>query len=201
MRIFRVQKIRSCQQCGDVLAQKCGKCLKHPDRAPKVVEYFEWPKILKTCECACSVLVNCQNPACNKPVWRFCKNSKSGLSRSQNLFCSRACSCRAQNRARNFQTPVPCGWCKKLVARTRYDVKTFKAAYCCRAHYFLARKKREHEEKEIHKAQEETRALLFCKTCRDVTEHDAANSKMPACQTCKSRRTPPPTVSKALTVS
>ena len=69
MSTFKVQRIRSCVQCGDLLALKCKTCLKHPDRKPRVVELYDWPQVLKTAECGCCIQFQCQLPGCTKTRW------------------------------------------------------------------------------------------------------------------------------------
>ncbi len=150
MSVFKVQRIRSCIQCGDVLSQKCGACVKHPDRVPRVVEYHNWPPILKVAECGCCVQVACQNPTCSVKVWRTKKQSATGLSRSATLFCSKRCNAVTQNAARDTRVLVPCGWheCRKKIPRRASLLRTFKNAYCRPDHYYLAEAKKRHDAKE-----------------------------------------------------
>ena len=92
MPVFKIQKIRSCEQCGDLLAKKCARCVKHPERVPRVITYYQWPKILAVCPCTCSVLIQCQRPDCTKTRWVNKTHSREGLSKSENLYCSRQCN-------------------------------------------------------------------------------------------------------------
>lgn len=191
MNVFRVQKIRSCVQCGDVLSQRCTSCVKHPDRVPRIVEFHDWPTILKVAECGCCVQVACQNPSCDVKVWRTKRFSSTGLSRSATLFCSKRCNVVTQNAARDTRISVPCGWCAKPVRRRSAMLKTFKNVYCRPDHYYLAEAKKRHAAKEaiaFEKSGTDGRALLQCGKCKDVTEHSEVNANNAQCESCSTVR-------------
>lgn len=190
MSIFRIQKIRSCVTCGTMLSTKCETCAAHPDRKPKIVEFFDWPAILQTAACGCCIQFSCQNDACRAKVWRFFRTTKSGLSRSANLYCSRKCHLQVSNKALDTRVPVPCGWCGKSILRRALHVKTFKAAYCRPDHYYLSISKKRHEEKQaLVKAKDAIdRALLECRgKCKDITEHNTTTDTA-SCLKCGAKR-------------
>ncbi len=191
MSVLKFQQIRSCRQCGDILAKTCANCVKHPDRKPRVMEWYSWPKILKVCECTCSVLIHCQREGCPKTMWRNKKNSKAGLSRSETLYCSRACNCIVQNAAKKTRMTVPCAWCQKPVERKVSEVKNLKHAFCRPDHYHMFMAQKRHNEKEamrIASRGTDGRSLLQCGKCKDVTEHSEINDADARCSGCSTIR-------------
>ena len=192
MSIFKIQRIRACTRCGDVLSQKCEKCLKHPNRAPKVVELFSWPKPLKMAECECCFLIRCQREGCAAPpFWRNMKSGgRQGLSRSQKLYCTQRCNLVSQNVAKDTRVPVPCGWCRKSILRRASHGRNFKAAYCLPEHYFLAMRKAAHKERESKKdlLDDPIVGMLWCERCEQVREHDTPRNGSAICRSCKRTR-------------
>lgn len=190
MSVFKIQKIRSCTQCGVVLAQKCKGCVSHPDRKPTIVEYFSWPEILQVCPCKCSVMVRCQRDGCSQTMWRNKTHNSNGLSRSASLYCSKRCNLITLNAAKDTRVEVPCGWCAKPVRRRAAQVKTFQAAYCRPDHYQMAMAKKRHEASEasrLAKDGSDGRSMLQCSgaKCRGaVTEHSAVTQSSARCQPC-----------------
>lgn len=192
MSVFKVQRIRSCVQCGSVLSLKCKGCAAHPDRKPKIVEYYNWPTILEVCPCKCSVRIACQRDGCKGTMWRNKTHNPGGLSRSASLFCSPRCNCLVRAAERDTRVTVPCGWheCRKPVLRSRSQIKTFKAAYCRPDHYFLSMRKSAHDVKVAKiKAIEDTQiGLLHCSGCNDVTEHTTPDTGLATCRACGVKR-------------
>lgn len=175
MTTFKIQKIRSCVQCGTILGHKCKSCVSHPDRKPKIIELYDWPKILETCPSGDCIKIQCQRDGCHGTMWRSLTHTKGGKMRSESMYCSRRCNCLVLAREKDSRVEVPCGWCSSPVLRKRSQIKTFKAAYCRPDHYFLAIRKNKHEEKETEIAMEENLALMECRgSCRDITEHRMA---------------------------
>ena len=198
MNQFKVQRIRSCVQCGDVLALKCQVCIKHPDRKPRVVSIHDWPPILKTAECGCCIQIACQLTGCLNKMWRQ-TNRYGGAGKNvyARCFCSPVCASRAAAVTKTRGREVPCDWCRKTVFKKLYTIKSWKASYCDNTCYFLARKKRAYAERENRRLRQEDReeaaqrrALLHCVKCSDVTEHQVVGSKYETglCLQCKTAR-------------
>jgi hypothetical protein len=191
MGTFKVQKIRACTQCGVVLSLRCKSCIKHPDRKPTTVEYFNWPPILEICPCKCSVRVQCQRPGCAKTMWRNKSHNNGGLSRSSSLFCSPQCNCMVRSAERDTRVLVACGWseCKNKTRRRSADLKVFHSVYCCQSHYFLARKKETYEKRHAEQVEDETLlGLMYCEKCKDVQEHETPPLGQATCKVCRSKK-------------
>lgn len=181
---FKVQRIRSCVQCGDVLGLKCKSCLKHPDRKPVVVEFFDWPEILKVAECGCCILIACQAPGCVNRMWRHRKHERGGLTSSRSFICSPKCGGKLLHITRSKRQQVPCAYCSKLVTKKQFTLKSWVRSFCNNSCYFLFRAKAKHEAQQAAKAKDAARALLWCEKCKDVTEHDSPNIGSAKCLPC-----------------
>lgn len=184
MSVFKVQRIRSCVQCGDVLGLKCKNCIKHPERKPRVIDFYDWPEILKTAECGCCIQIRCQADGCGKLVWRNAKHNRGGKAISKAFYCSISCSARSMAMARCKRQSVPCAYCSKMVVKKMFSLKTWVRSFCNNTCYFLFRAKTKHEAKMAAKEDEEARALLWCEKCRDVTDHDSTNLSKANCRPC-----------------
>lgn len=190
-------KMWTCSQCGDPLGKKCVQCKKHPNRKPRIVEWYEFPKILRTCECASSVLIPCSRAGCTKTRWMNIKNTRGGLSRHETLFCSRQCNCIVQNLSKKTSVMVPCGWCAAPVKRKQSEIKALKNAYCRHDHYVMHMKKQHHEEKERARLVEKALAKMTSRSvslqcegaCRGaITEHMNISRTMASCKPCGTTR-------------
>lgn len=193
MSTFKVQRIRSCVQCGDVLSLKCKGCVKHPDRKPRVIEYYDWPEILKTAECGCCIYIQCQFPGCGKCVWRNKSHNREGRAISKAFFCSTTCSGRTIGLARVNRREVPCAYCAKKVMKKACELKTWKHAFCNRTCYFLFKAKQTHDQKQIaeklYKSLNDLSMLQCQGKCRgQVTEHSKTSKNTSACKTCNTVR-------------
>ncbi len=196
MSIFKIQRIRSCVQCGDVLALKCAACTKHPERKPRVLEIYDWPPILKTAECGCCIQISCQAEGCTRRMWRNVKHNKASMAASKRSFCSIACAARSMAMARCTRQTVPCDWCKKPVTKKSYALKTWKKSFCNQTCYFLRRAKDAHAIKEAERNAPDAGniGLLHCVKCNDVTEHLTPKNKPAMCKTCQTTRAIPSNV-------
>lgn len=105
-------------------------------------------------------------------MWRNRTHARGGMARFESAFCSQACNCAVQAKARTTRVMVKCGWheCKTEVPRKCSELKSFKNAYCRRDHYYLALRKQAHDAKQADQSPD-GRALYFCEKCKDVTEH------------------------------
>lgn len=190
MKTFRVQKIRSCVQCGDVLSLRCAGCVKHPERKPRVLEYYDWPEIIKTAECGCCIQIRCQLNGCTKTMWRNVKHNRESRAVSKHFFCSPRCAGSSVGLSRVNRKKVPCAYCGTPVMKKMYDLKSFKNAFCHRTCYALYRSKTNHEESLAKFRDEEERALLQCLgKCRGmITEHHTPKKGPAKCTACGAQR-------------
>lgn len=195
MAIFKVQRIRSCVQCGDVLSLKCSSCAKHPHRTPRIVSYYDWPPIIKTCEAGDHILIRCQFTGCTaEPFWRLTNKGRGGRNVYSRCFCSTSCFNRA---SKTKGREVPCGHCRKSVFKKLFSLTTWQASYCNNTCYFLARAKAKHGRMEAERLKrreceeaEELRSLLHCTRCNDVIEHETIGKRNESarCRTCATVR-------------
>lgn len=180
---LKIQYVRFCQTCKTQLGLNCRACVRHPERKPKVLTYYEIPPILEVCPCRAGVRIACQRLGCTKTSWHHIKHQKAGKIAAKNLFCSRQCAL-AHIVAARLATRIkaPCGYCHKIIERPPGEVKNFKAIYCHREHYTLARIKATHLEQEC----EDGKSLLQCRgKCNGiVTEHHAKGNKYTTCVIC-----------------
>lgn len=193
MTTFHVQRIRSCSQCGDVLPQKCGGCLAHPDRKPRIIELYDWPPILATGPCGC-LLIQCQAPDCTNKRWRypFLKN-KEGKSVAKTFCCSPKCATTIANSAKAKKIKVNCAYCEKLKEVWPSVLKARRNIYCKPECHYLHMRKMAFEAKEgqkIIETQMNKAALLACEgSCKDITEHTEISRHKHKCNGCGAERT------------
>lgn len=197
MSIFKVQRIRSCVTCGDVLALKCKACIKHPNRRLRILDFYDWPPIIKTAECGCCIQFRCQAEGCPKTRWAYTKHDRGGKAVAQKFFCSISCSALTLAKSRTMRQMVPCAWDQKLVEKKSFAIKTWKQSFCNRSCYFLWRAKEKHETKEraklVEKALENIQSKKMVLQCNGKCNGSATNhiwlSKSEAqCQVCKTTR-------------
>ncbi len=170
---FRIQRIRSCSQCGEILAQRCDKCLSHPERKPRIVELYDWPEILQTGHCGC-LLIQCQRPGCTNKKWRYAKlHNKEGKSESKNFCCSPKCAALVANMSKVAKIEVKCSYCNATKMVWPSILRLRREIFCRRDHHYLwvcqqnfnrRIAKRDKYEKE------ELLQLLHCPECRTEVE-------------------------------
>lgn len=187
---FKIQRIRSCVQCGDVLGLKCMACVKHPNRKPKIVEVYDWPTILETCPSGDCLKISCQRPGCVGTMWRSRSHTRGRKMKYETMYCSRECNIAALAKARDTRVTVPCGWhaCNAKVQRKASTLKTFKRAFCRPDHYFLTLRREAHDAREGKRLAEkgdDGRSLMECEgKCSDVTDHIQAGRSLAKCVPC-----------------
>ncbi len=195
MSTFKVQRIRSCVQCGVVLGLKCKACVAHPTRKPKIVEVYDWPPILETCPSGDCLRIACQRPGCKKTMWRNRTHTRGGKMKYATMYCSQECNIAELARARDTRVEVPCGWhaCNTKVRRSASQLKNFKRAFCRPDHYWLALKKDAHDAKQAeHRASEgeDGLSMMQCEgKCRgEITEHKQTAKHRAECLICRWER-------------
>lgn len=199
MSTLKIQFVRSCVQCGDVLSTKCKGCIKHPERQPRVVEFYDWPEILETNSCGC-IRIRCQLEGCSVTMWRYRqRNGQHGLPTSKNFYCSVPHSARAAGLGRVKKIMVPCASCSKPVQKKNYAIKTWKRSFCNRTCYFIFRAKERHSlqekavaDRKMERCGTDGRALIECfANCKGrglVTEHLETGRGVAKCTLCGTSR-------------
>lgn len=194
---FKVQRIRSCIQCKTILDIKCKACVNHPEREPKTIEVYDWPEILAIGPCKCYKIA-CQRPGCTGTMWRSRTHNRGGKARSAAMYCSQQCCCAMMAKEKDKREFNPCQWCRKPVLRKQSRIRASVYAFCSQEHYFLYRKKKAFLDLESKKAEkiknkekknESARlALLECRKCNEITEHDSPLHGLATCKTCSTKR-------------
>lgn len=172
--MLKIQKIRYCEGCRDLLPLKCLRCLKCPTRTPKPVEVFSWPPILETAACGC-IKIACQREGCYKTFWRNVPaRGKGGKATASQQYCSPQCVLIAARKVRSLaRKQVPCDECGKMVYRKPCELKTFKRAFCSKACWFIghAKEKYARKEQERRSQQNPTMQMLYCRNHAYPTAH------------------------------
>jgi hypothetical protein len=172
---------------------KCDKCIVHPERKPRVLEYYDWPEILATSACGC-ILIACQLPGCSQKMWRRPGHGRDGKPSSKGFYCCVDHSSKGTAAAKSKSVTVLCAYDGKPLLRKAYLVKQFKRAFChheCR-YLWLKRKESKRRDADLETlkreaAEDAMRQMLTCSKCRDVTEHRAGKHEA-TCVGCGSKR-------------
>ena len=186
--IFKIQRVRSCLQCGELLSRKCTRCLIHPERKPKIIELYDWPKILETGPCGC-IKIACQLLGCKNTYWRYPRlHYKTAKSVARNLYCSKKCSANAANIAKgNRAVKAFCSFCGMAKMVIPAILKVRQHVFCHSEHHYLFVRKKKAEAdyaKQVIKNVDNL-ALLSCEgNCRDVTEHTMQTDCKYRCNMC-----------------
>lgn len=186
MNTFKVQRIRSCTQCHEVLPLKCKKCACSPTRKPRVVELFNWPEVLKVAECGCCFQFACQLPGCTGRMWRCVKKNQKALSVSRNLYHTKICAISAAHRAKENFEMVPCEYCRKPCRRTQFMLKRHAHVFCHGECYHLWRAKKKHQA--MQEKDNPQTGMLHCRKCGAVTEHQTPKVGKAKCLICETLR-------------
>ena len=179
-------RVSYCVQCETLLPRRCVKCVKHPDRKPRVVELYGVPEVLATAECGCCVRLRCQRPGCFKTMWR----PKKDLARLKNHLCSVACRQAVVAAAKvSMRVSVPCACgCGKTVSRPKSNIKT-ERVYFSQLHHYAHRQVLKAQ---ARRAEErgDVQALACSSTrCRgEVRDHVRTTTGKMACTYCHARR-------------
>jgi hypothetical protein len=173
-KMLKIQRIRWCVQCECPLPLKCARCVKHPNRKPKIQDVYDWPPILATRDCGC-IQIACQREGCTAKMWRHVPSAskRDGKCRYRNQFCSPRCSSIAGNAGRLNRKEVSCAECSKKLIRKAYNLKTWKHSFCgpkCRMIFY---RKEMYESKERARRAEENPVtqMLYCKPHAQPTTH------------------------------
>lgn len=189
---MKVQRIRFCVQCEEALPRRCAKCVKHPDRRPRVVELFGVPAVLATNECGC-VKIRCQRPGCLRTMWRH--PLADGTLARRNHFCSPACGravTAAAKRAARVAAPCSCG-CGRQVVRPASNMRAQRAYYSQRCHYLHRAALLAQARRRAAEADDAVQAYAcYSPRCRGaVTDHTKLPGGAYACVRCHARGAPP----------
>lgn len=187
--VLKVQRVRACVQCGDVLSKKCDKCKKHPTRQPRIIELYDFPAPLKVAECGCCILLRCQRPGCHVTFWRSTKNNAvKGKSRHATFVCSGRCRSITANAGRKTSILLPCGWCEKPVSRQPAQIPLKRIVFCKPVCWYLYRTREAARRNAIKREPsllDPAAADLQCEgKCRAITEHVEIAPNRYRCRTC-----------------
>lgn len=180
---IKIQHVRFCRSCQELLPVKCTKCIAHPERKPRVVEIIGTPKILATAPCNC-VKLQCQRDKCAGTMWRQLK--ADGSLPTKNHFCSGFCQNMVTAAARKTKTTITCSFvlCRKPVEKHLSALKVIQRAFCSqKCHYFQRIR-----EKMIKRRETDDIQVLSCEKCREVRDHKKVASGLYACTRCNYRR-------------
>lgn len=186
--VMKFQRIRYCDQCEELLPKVCTKCVKHPDRRPRMVELFGMPPVLSIGPCGC-VKIGCQRTGCAITVWRVPRADGSlGL---KNQFCSKSCNAlvTAERKKAKRITATCSDGCGRTVTRPASNMRA-KYVYFSQVCHFKHRTVLA-AEKRIAAAQankDTDRGLLECLKCKDIKEHLTPEARQAICLTCGTKR-------------
>jgi hypothetical protein len=150
MSTLHFQRVRFCTQCKEPLPKKCDRCLEHPERTPKVIELYDFPKILRTAECGCCVEISCQASGCSKSMWRHVnKHYKSGKWPAKTFCCSQRCAALTASMSRKTGMKVLCSCgCGQKIYKEMWALKMNRYVYANSEHCYKHRRQMAHDAKE-----------------------------------------------------
>ena len=191
MSFVKVQRVCYCIQCEEMLPKRCKKCVKHPDRRPRVVEIFDAPPVLATNECGC-VKIRCQRPGCLQTMWRHPR--ADGTLGNKNHFHDPACVrivTAAAKRAARVTVVCTCG-CGRTVTRSLSLMKA-KRVYFSQLCHFRHRVALKAEARRAEDNDDVQSLVCSSKYCRgEVTDHKRLDNGRYACVRCNNRIDEPP---------
>lgn len=185
---IKVQLVRFCVQCEDILPRRCTKCIIHPSRKPRVVELFGVPPVLSTNTCGCVKIV-CQRGGCGRTMWRH--PSADGTLGRKNHFCSPECVrivTAAAKRAARVSSLCSCG-CRRLVVRAASNMRA-KQVYFGQKCHFLHRIALKAEARRAEANGDDSIQAFCCESprCRGaVTDHAKLTGGLYDCVRCHKR--------------
>ncbi len=186
MSFVKVQRVCWCVQCEEMLPRRCTKCVKHPDRKPRVVEIFDAPPVLATNECGC-VKIRCQRPGCLHTMWRHPR--VDGTLGNKNHFhdpdCVRIVTAAAKV-AKRVTVICSCG-CGRLVTRPMSNMKAKNVFFSQLCHFrwrvaTAAKARREKDGADVQAF------ICYGEECRgEVVDHTRLPNGRYACVRCNNR--------------
>lgn len=185
--LFKIQRVRSCVQCGDLLPLKCAKCVKHPARKPRIIELYEWPEILETAPCGCFKIA-CMLPGCTKTMWRI-RKFKHGLAEQKHFFCEQRHAQRFHAQQKRNSVVVACEECKTRIERIPAKIKA--RMFCKPECWYIYQKRKQAEAKagqQIIAKALDRHEMLTCRRCREITEHKPVLRGISECLACGEKR-------------
>lgn len=182
----RVQRICWCVQCEERLPDRCEKCVKHPDRRPRVVEIYDAPPVLATNECGC-VKIRCQRDGCLSTMWRHPR--ADGTLGYKNHFHEPACVrvvTAAARKAQRVTRNCSCG-CGKKITRPASNMRA-KQTYFSQLHHFQHRVALKSEARRAREKFDVQAKVCDSPRCRGVvTDHTRTPTGLFACVRCNAR--------------
>ncbi len=184
MSASKVQHIRFCKQCRELLPTKCEKCLVHPERRPRIVSIYDAPPILATGPCGC-VKLACQLEKCTRKrfMWRRLKADESLA--QHNHYCTAQCGRDDIAAARNTRVMVTCAYkpCSKQKERKACEVKNMRSM-CCSPECGYLQRKVETAKRRAAAVADKRGTFVWCEKCKDATDHADISKTMARCTKC-----------------
>lgn len=185
---FKIQHIRFCKQCRELLPTKCAKCIVHPERKPRVVAIYDSPPILATGPCGC-VKIACQFEKCSRKRFMWRRLKADGSLAQHNHYCTPDCARDDIASARTTRVMVTCAYvpCSKKKERKACEVKNMRSMCCSPACGYLQRKvETAAKRKAALSAKNGTdgRSLMWCENCDDATDHMEVSRSTARCVKC-----------------
>lgn len=190
MSYFKVQHIRFCKQCRELLPTKCAKCIVHPERKPRVVAIYDAPRILATGPCGC-VKIICQFEKCARKRFMWRRLKADGSLAQHNHYCTPNCARDDIAAARTTRVTVTCAYapCSKKFERKACEVKNMRCACCSPACGYLQRKVETAKKREAAKKDDGALLLQCAGKCRgEITDHLALSRSQAKCVPCGAPR-------------
>ena len=191
---MKVCRVRWCVQCEEILSKKCVRCIKHPDRKPRIVELIGTVNIIETGPCGC-VRFSCQRVGCPKTMWRHLRLSGKTSYAVRNHFCSTSCCAATTADKKRLARPMICAYppCGRVRLVQRSELKG-KTRIFCSGKCFHINKLLENEQRRRLNKDEMAVQAYVCNSprCRGaVTDHTRLQDGQYDCVRCHARSTPP----------
>lgn len=197
---MKIQRICWCVQCEEILPRKCSKCVRHPDRKPRIVELYGVPPVLDTNACGC-VLLRCQRDGCIKTMWRHPR--ADGTLGYKNHFCSPECVrivTAAARVAKRITAECSCG-CKRTVTRPASNMRAKQVYFSQLCHFRHRVELKSAARRAVGDPADIQSVSCYSPRCRGaITDHKKLPTGLYACVRCLARSPETPIRPRALTV-
>ena len=185
---MKVQRVRFCRQCQELLPTRCSKCIVHPERKPRIVSIYDSPPILATGPCGC-VKISCQYAGCKAKrfMWRRLKHD--GTLAQHNHYCTQECARADIAQARTTRVTVTCSYkkCGVKFERKPSEVKGMRHAFHTPKCFYLHRVENRVDTR--RPVDDDSIGMMMCLgRCRSVTDHNTPKKGAASCRACGTPR-------------